>query len=207
MREITNKYLFTRRPGKNNRAYGRVDNTINFATPSVHNTNVVTWFQHRPLSSLHQKAVFRKFCRVWHVTDRWPVDCSWPLRLNFSTAPSKSYNPSKLSLFKSTCRSESSYIMLSLLTITGRLGLGKWVIDWGKQSRVQALVCLWRVSQKGFSQYLNLSSCPTGKDLPSVRFLLRRRSLWWRRDHHHLSLYRFRSCASRQSPHDLVTGL
>ena len=133
MREITNKYLFTRRPGKNNRAYGRVDNTINFATPSVHNTNVVTWFQHRPLSSLHQKAVFRKFCRVWHVTDRWPVDCSWPLRLNFSTAPS--YYPSKLSLFKSTCRSESSYIMLSLLTITGLLGLGKWVIDWGKQSR------------------------------------------------------------------------
>ena len=42
MREITNKYahLFTRRPGKYNRAYDMVDNTINFAPPPVPNTKV-----------------------------------------------------------------------------------------------------------------------------------------------------------------------
>ena len=42
MREITNRYahLFTRRPGKYNGAYGRVDNTINFATPPAPNTKV-----------------------------------------------------------------------------------------------------------------------------------------------------------------------
>ena len=50
--------------------------------------------------------------------------------------------------------------MLSLFTITGRLGLGKWVIDWGKQSRVKSQVCPWRVRQFGVvSCRPSLQSC------------------------------------------------
>ena len=63
MREITNKYLFTRKPGKYNRAHSRVDNTINFATPSVPNTNVYVPDYSKNMKQ-EQAKLMDKLCRL-----------------------------------------------------------------------------------------------------------------------------------------------